>query len=162
MVEFIHAHDIDAALLLTATVLVCHPQHPPPTRRRYIAVTEHTPARWMPLEALREARFSQKSDVWAFGVLLWEICTLAKTPWGVFSTGEMADAIDAGDRLEKESTIPDKLYATMLRCWHQNPAKRPPFAQLHDELLVVATVLASRPAPAPASTGLCSGARPRC
>ena len=62
---------------------------------QYIASTEHTPARWMPLEALMEGKFSHKSDVWAFGVLLWEITSLAKTPWGAFGVADMADALRA-------------------------------------------------------------------
>ena len=110
---------------------------------QYIATTEHTPARWMPLEALREARFSHKSDVWAFGVLLWEIGTFAKTPWGVFGVGEMAAAIERGERLEHEDRVPRFLYAIMLRCWHEVSTKRPPFEQLNDELQVRATVLAA-------------------
>ena len=43
--------------------------------------TTHAPARWMPLEAIRDVRFSHKSDVFSFGVLLWEICSFARPPW---------------------------------------------------------------------------------
>ena len=46
----------------------------------YIATTDHMPARWLPLEAIRDAAFSHKSDVFSFGVLMWEICTLGKPP----------------------------------------------------------------------------------
>ena len=46
----------------------------------YIATTQHLPARWMPLEALRNATFTHKSDVFAFGVLMWEIATFGRPP----------------------------------------------------------------------------------
>jgi serine/threonine protein kinase len=66
----------------------------------YVAKAEHNPARWMPLEALREAKFSVKSDVFSFGVLLWEILTLGQTPWGAFPVQEFVAALDRGDRLQ--------------------------------------------------------------
>jgi serine/threonine protein kinase/Ran GTPase-activating protein (RanGAP) involved in mRNA processing and transport len=66
----------------------------------YTATTDHNPARWMPLEAMREAKFSHKSDVFSFGVLLWEILSLGQTPWGAFAVRDFVDALERGDRLQ--------------------------------------------------------------
>jgi serine/threonine protein kinase len=120
----------------------------------YVATTDHTPARWMPLEALREAKFSHKSDVFGFGVLLWEILSLGQTPWGVFGVPEFSQALAKGERLgfpprfELGSTNADvdtatKIYSVALRCWKEVPAKRPHFHQLEAEFAVHHTVMAT-------------------
>jgi serine/threonine protein kinase len=89
----------------------------------YVATTDHTPARWMPLDALREAKFSHKSDVFAFGVLLWEILGLGQTPLGVFGVTEFSQALDKGERLgflprfERGSTEAD--VNTAMTMWAQ-------------------------------------------
>jgi hypothetical protein len=108
----------------------------------------------MPLEALREAKFSHKSDVFAFGVLLWEILSLGQTPWGVFGVAEFSQALAKGERLgfpprfERGSTNADvdtatKIYSVALRCWKEVPSKRPHFHQLESEFAVHHTVMAT-------------------
>jgi hypothetical protein len=126
----------------------------------YTATTDHSPARWMPLEALREARFSHKSDVFAFGVLLWEILTLGQTPWGAFGVLDFTQALAKGTRLACPTTpgsAPDdahtcsatKIYAIALRCWKEDPVKRPHFHQLEAEFAIQHTVLATNTTAAP-------------
>jgi serine/threonine protein kinase len=118
----------------------------------YVATTDHNPARWMPLEALREAKFSHKSDVFAFGVLLWEILSLGQTPWGVFGLPEFLQALAKGERLgfppqrERGCTDADvdaatKMYSVALRCWKEVPVKRPHFHQLEAEFAVHHTIM---------------------
>jgi serine/threonine protein kinase/Ran GTPase-activating protein (RanGAP) involved in mRNA processing and transport len=118
----------------------------------YTATTEHTPARWMPLEALREAKFSHKSDVFAFGVLLWEILTFGQTPWGAFGVADFTHALAQGERLKFPSTFgagkaeartAHIMYAVAMRCWNDSPAKRPHFHQLEAEFAIHHTVLAT-------------------
>lgn len=77
--------------------------------REYTATTDHKPARWMSLESLKTAKFSAKSDVWAFGVLCWEVTTLAKTPYGALGVKDMVDSLTNGDRLQEVSTNCNKL-----------------------------------------------------
>ena len=61
----------------------------------YISTSDHMPARWLPLEAIRDAEYSHKSDVFSFGVLMWEICTLGKPPWGTFGITDSMEGKNA-------------------------------------------------------------------
>jgi surface protein len=111
----------------------------------YTATTDHNPARWMPLEALQDAQFSHKSDVFAFGVLLWEIMSLGQTPWGAFGVSDFVAALQSGDRLQfpaavEHSQIAQTMYGIALRCWSNEPRKRPPFSSLEGELAAHRTV----------------------
>jgi Ran GTPase-activating protein (RanGAP) involved in mRNA processing and transport/tRNA A-37 threonylcarbamoyl transferase component Bud32 len=129
----------------------------------YVATTDHTPARWMSLEALRHGRFSHASDVFAFGVLLWEVLSLGQTPWGVFGVSDFSQALANGERLpfppafeqssDEDGGTAQTVYAVALRCWKENPLKRPHFHQLEAELAVHHTVLSS----AVAATTPCDG-----
>ena len=107
----------------------------------YIATTTHMPAKWMSLESLREAKFSHKSDVFAFGVLLWEICALGKIPWGAFGVADIADALKNGERLQEQPTTPVRMYDLCLRCWELMPPDRPSFAQINDELQILPAIV---------------------
>jgi serine/threonine protein kinase len=126
----------------------------------YTASTDHSPARWMPLEALREAMFSHKSDVFAFGVLMWEILSLGQTPWGAFSHKDMTEALIRGERLQFPPALEQpvsrpaegstasgsaarKIYAIALRCWADSPRGRPHFHQIEGELATHHTVLSA-------------------
>ena len=84
---------------------------------------------------MRDSRYSSKSDVWAFGVLLWEIMTLGFLPY--HTTGddkEVAQAVIAGERLPKPDNCPDDVYAIMQSCWQQKPKDRPDVAAVHAKL----------------------------
>jgi serine/threonine protein kinase len=125
----------------------------------YKATSEHSPARWMALEALREAKFSHKSDVFAFGVLLWEILSFGQTPWGAFAVSTFSQALANGERLaaplvpansgNAETRLKTTMYTIAMRCWRENPVKRPHFHQLEAEFAVHCTVLATSRAVAP-------------
>jgi serine/threonine protein kinase/heme exporter protein D len=105
----------------------------------YTATTNHNPARWMALESLRKAHFSHKSDVFAFGVLLWEILSMGQTPWGAFGISDFVAALQNGDRLQfpaavKHDPTAQVIYGIALRCWSNDPRKRPLFSSLDGEL----------------------------
>ena len=112
----------------------------------YIATTEHMPARWLPLEAIRDAAFSHKSDVFSFGVLMWEICTLGKPPWGAFGVADIVEGLRNGERLQRPGDAPDQMHDLCTRCWVPHPADRPPFAQVNDELQILPAILRNTPA----------------
>ncbi|KAL9955848.1 hypothetical protein ACROYT_G037235 [Oculina patagonica] len=85
----------------------------------------------MPVEALR-GRFTTMSDVWSFGVLLWEIVTLGKLPYkGVNGLVELYSKLKEGVRLEKPLHCSEELYCVMTRCWQNCPEERPTFKELH-------------------------------
>ena len=98
------------------------------------------PFRWMPPEAIERHRWSEKSDVWAFAVTLWEMFTHGKVPYTfVASDAEVAQRVVAGElRLERPlqpTECPEGLFAVMKRCWAARAADRPTFADLKRLLL---------------------------
>ena len=76
-----------------------------------------------------------KTDVWAFGVLLWEIMTLAFVPYNTIGDDEaVAEAVIAGRRLPKPEACSDDMYSIMLSCWAKQPRDRPDMPEVHIKL----------------------------
>ncbi|CAH2233137.1 jg14000 [Pararge aegeria aegeria] len=92
------------------------------------------PVRWMAPEALLYNVYSQPSDVWAFGILLWEIVTLGSTPYAAMSGREVLAAVTEGYRLERPPHCKPQLYRAMHSCWHADSSQRPTFATLKAQL----------------------------
>lgn len=91
---------------------------------------ENRPVRWMALESLVNNEFSSASDVWAFGVTLWELMTLGQTPYVDIDPFEMAAYLKDGYRIAQPINCPDELFAVMACCWALDPEERPKFQQL--------------------------------
>ncbi|XP_045543925.1 tyrosine-protein kinase RYK isoform X3 [Salmo salar] len=91
---------------------------------------ENRPVRWMALESLLNHDFSTASDVWAFGVSLWELMTLGQTPYVDIDPFEMAAYLKDGYRIAQPINCPDELFAVMACCWALDPEERPKFQQL--------------------------------
>ncbi|XP_042368560.1 non-receptor tyrosine-protein kinase TNK1 [Plectropomus leopardus] len=89
------------------------------------------PFAWCAPESLRVGSFSHSSDVWMFGVTLWEMFTYCEEPWFGLSGRQILFRVEReGERLEKPPDCPQELYAVMRKCWACNPADRPSFSQL--------------------------------
>ncbi|XP_020915021.1 uncharacterized protein LOC110252540 isoform X3 [Exaiptasia diaphana] len=88
------------------------------------------PVKWMSLESLLYQKYTTKSDVWSFGVVLYEIFTLGGRPYADMRGIEVLEMIKSGKRLSKPPHICDKLYTLMLQCWSANPSRRPSFSSL--------------------------------
>ncbi|CAH0390640.1 unnamed protein product [Bemisia tabaci] len=91
---------------------------------------ENRPIKWLALESLVNKQFSTASDVWAFGVLLWELTTLAQQPYAEVDAFEMADYLRDGYRLAQPINCPDELFTVMAYCWASSPTERPTSSQL--------------------------------
>uniref|UniRef100_A0A8C8ADA9 receptor protein-tyrosine kinase n=1 Tax=Otus sunia TaxID=257818 RepID=A0A8C8ADA9_9STRI len=117
--------------------------------KEYYSVREHRhaklPVKWMALESLQTQKFTTKSDVWSFGVLMWELLTRGASPYPGVDPYDMARYLLRGRRLPQPCHCPDTLYGVMLNCWAPAPEERPSFTGLVGELeRVLATLEGER------------------
>ncbi|XP_027205608.2 tyrosine-protein kinase transmembrane receptor Ror2-like [Dermatophagoides pteronyssinus] len=92
------------------------------------------PIRWMPLEAILYGRFTTASDVWSFGVLLWEIFSYALQPYYGLTHEQVICYLKEGNLLTKPESCPDQIYDLMKTCWQSEPSTRPSFESLEFSL----------------------------
>ena len=92
------------------------------------------PIRWTAPEAIFHNRFSIKSDVWSFGIFLYEISTYGEFPYPDMNNGKVLEQLQHGYHMPQPVGCPDKLYAIMLDCWRKEPKQRPSFKALHQQL----------------------------
>ncbi|KAL2098506.1 hypothetical protein ACEWY4_004986 [Coilia grayii] len=92
------------------------------------------PVRWMSPESLSDGVFNKYSDVWAFGVLLWEVVSLGKQPYPALTNLEVVHHINSGGRLLSPTDCPKSLYDLMLACWSKTPKERPSFRHLEGQI----------------------------
>uniref|UniRef100_A0AAV2KZ43 Tyrosine-protein kinase receptor n=1 Tax=Knipowitschia caucasica TaxID=637954 RepID=A0AAV2KZ43_KNICA len=88
------------------------------------------PVRWMSPESLKDGVFTTMSDVWSFGVVLWEISTLAEQPYQGMSNEQVLRFVMEGGLLDKPDNCPDMLFELMRMCWQYNPKMRPSFLEI--------------------------------
>nr|XP_050854730.1 tyrosine-protein kinase Btk29A isoform X2 [Vespula vulgaris] len=111
---------------------------------RYVLDDQYTssggtkfPIKWAPPEVLNYTRFSSKSDVWAYGVLMWEIFTCGKMPYGRLKNTEVVDRVQRGIILERPKACFKEVYEVMRKCWAHCPEVRPSFRVLKEQLISV-------------------------
>lgn len=99
----------------------------------YQATGGKVPIKWLALECLRDQTFTTKSDVWAFGVTIWELITFGRQPYEKIKPRDVPASIEGGHRLEQPDGCSIEIYCSLLACWALEPNLRPSFAQLVEE-----------------------------
>ncbi|XP_076193711.1 tyrosine-protein kinase TXK [Aptenodytes patagonicus] len=92
------------------------------------------PVKWSSPEVFHFKKYSSKSDVWSFGVLMWEVFTEGKMPFESKSNSEVVREISQGNRLYRPHLASHTVYEVMYSCWHEKPEGRPTFAELIETL----------------------------
>ncbi|XP_043095280.1 tyrosine-protein kinase Fer-like isoform X2 [Puntigrus tetrazona] len=95
------------------------------------------PVKWTAPEALNYGRYTTESDVWSFGVLLWETFSRGVTPYTVplnMNNQQTRDEVEKGYRMPAPNNCPDEIYALMCQCWQYDPRNRPSFRKLKADL----------------------------
>ncbi|RWR99499.1 fibroblast growth factor receptor 3-like protein [Dinothrombium tinctorium] len=98
------------------------------------------PVKWMAPEALFDQLYTTQSDVWSFGILLWEIMTLGGTPYPSIPVEKLFHLLKEGHRMEKPSGCPKDMYLLMRDCWKHHPEDRPSFTEIVITLDLMLTV----------------------
>ncbi|XP_076029713.1 tyrosine-protein kinase Btk29A isoform X2 [Oratosquilla oratoria] len=95
------------------------------------------PIKWAAPEVLNYMRFSSKSDVWAFGVLMWEVFTCGRMPYGKLRNAEVVDRVQSGQVLERPTYCPETVYELMKLCWTHDVDRRPSFADMRCQIVEI-------------------------
>ncbi|XP_021461532.1 fibroblast growth factor receptor 2 isoform X5 [Oncorhynchus mykiss] len=99
------------------------------------------PVKWMAPEALFDRVYTHQSDVWSFGVLMWEIFTLGGSPYPGIPVEELFKLLKEGHRMDKPGNCTNELYMMMKDCWHAISSHRPTFKQLVEDLDRILTLV---------------------
>lgn len=92
------------------------------------------PVRWLAPETLKEGIYSPETDMWAYGVVLWEIFSCGQTPYKTLSNPEVIQRILKAKPIPKPAHCPDDFYRIMLACWQKEPQMRPTFREVSRQL----------------------------
>ncbi|XP_073974043.1 tyrosine-protein kinase transmembrane receptor Ror-like isoform X2 [Rhodnius prolixus] len=92
------------------------------------------PVRWMPPESILYGKFTTESDVWSYGVVLWEIYSYGLQPYYGYSNQEVIEMIRSRQLLPCPEDCPSRMYSVMMECWHEVPVRRPHFPELSARL----------------------------
>ncbi|KAG5214579.1 hypothetical protein JEQ12_000155 [Ovis aries] len=97
----------------------------------YTTMSGRSPALWAAPETLQFGHFSSASDVWSFGVVMWEVMAFGERPYWDMSGQDVIKAVEDGFRLPPPRNCPSPLHRLMLACWQKDPGERPRFSQIH-------------------------------
>uniref|UniRef100_A0A8C1PUB6 Tyrosine-protein kinase n=1 Tax=Cyprinus carpio TaxID=7962 RepID=A0A8C1PUB6_CYPCA len=95
------------------------------------------PIKWTAPEALNYGRYSSESDVWSYGILLWETFSLGVCPYPGMTNQQAREQVEKGYRMSCPQKCPDEVYRIMQRCWEYKPENRPKFVDIQKELTAV-------------------------
>ncbi|KAK3101270.1 hypothetical protein FSP39_002266 [Pinctada imbricata] len=99
------------------------------------------PVKWMAPESLEKGTYSSKSDVWSYGVALWELMTRGVNPYPEVDNWDVLRFIKKNRRMPQPPFCPDHLYTVMKKCWEFAPGDRPSFSELVHEITDMITIL---------------------
>ncbi|KAK3564647.1 hypothetical protein QTP86_024241 [Hemibagrus guttatus] len=99
--------------------------------------TAKLPIKWTSPEALREKKFSTKSDVWSYGILLWEIYSFGRVPYPRIPLKDVVPRVEKGYKMDAPDGCPPAVYDIMKQCWTLEPAMRPSFKALRENLQLI-------------------------
>ncbi|XP_044754271.1 proto-oncogene tyrosine-protein kinase receptor Ret [Coccinella septempunctata] len=134
-VKLVH-RDLAARNVLLATDKICKISDFGLTRDIYEdnAYTKRSkgrvPVKWMAPESLQDHVYTTKSDVWSFGILLWELVTLGASPYPGIAVQNLFHLLRQGYRMERPNNCSEKLYQIMRSCWEIKPENRPRFSDM--------------------------------
>uniref|UniRef100_A0A672T3N4 Focal adhesion kinase 1 n=1 Tax=Sinocyclocheilus grahami TaxID=75366 RepID=A0A672T3N4_SINGR len=103
----------------------------------YKASKGKLPIKWMAPESINFRRFTSASDVWMFGVCMWEILMFGIKPFQGVKNNDVIGRIENGERLAMPQNCPPTLYSLMTKCWTYDPSKRPRFTELQTQLSTI-------------------------
>ncbi|CAL8284431.1 unnamed protein product [Merluccius merluccius] len=91
------------------------------------------PIKWMALESILHRRFTHQSDVWSYGVTVWELMTFGAKPYDLIPARDIPDLLEGGERLPQPLICTIDVYMIMVKCWMIDPDSRPRFRELVNE-----------------------------
>uniref|UniRef100_A0A672PP82 Receptor protein-tyrosine kinase n=1 Tax=Sinocyclocheilus grahami TaxID=75366 RepID=A0A672PP82_SINGR len=106
--------------------------------KEYHADGGKVPIKWMALESILHRKFTHQSDVWSYGVTVWELMTFGMKPYDQIPAREIPDLLERGERLPQPFNCTEDVYMIMVKCWMIDPESRPRFKELVDEFNVMA------------------------
>ncbi|XP_056393465.1 tyrosine-protein kinase Fer isoform X1 [Hyla sarda] len=95
------------------------------------------PIKWTAPEALNYGRYSSESDVWSFGILLWETFSLGVCPYPGMTNQQAREQVEKGYRMSAPQKCPEEVFKIMQRCWEYKPEDRPKFIEMQKELSLI-------------------------
>uniref|UniRef100_A0A673KRW5 Receptor protein-tyrosine kinase n=1 Tax=Sinocyclocheilus rhinocerous TaxID=307959 RepID=A0A673KRW5_9TELE len=98
--------------------------------KEYHADGGKVPIKWMALESIRHWTYTHQSDVWSYGVTVWELMTFGSKPYDGIPAREIADILEKGERLPQPSICTIDVYMIMVKCWMIDADSRPHFCEL--------------------------------
>ncbi|XP_034440903.1 receptor tyrosine-protein kinase erbB-3a [Hippoglossus hippoglossus] len=104
-----------------------------PDDKKYFFNEFKTPIKWMALESILFRRYTHQSDVWSYGVTIWEMMSYGVEPYTTMRPQEVPDLLEKGERLSQPQTCTIDVYMVMVKCWMIDENVRPTFKELANE-----------------------------
>ncbi|XP_030243395.1 focal adhesion kinase 1 [Drosophila navojoa] len=120
--------------VMQVAVKTCKANEDPEKTENFLAEAFALPIKWMSPESINFRRFTTASDVWMFGVCIWEILMLGVKPFQGVKNSDVITKLENGERLPLPPNCPPRLYSLMSQCWAYEPLKRPNFKRIKETL----------------------------